>query len=100
MTTETKTPPTPGYADMVGRLVEHRAECERKAWDNLARYKFSQFGYWSAKWVTANQIIGDRQPNPFRELVDTAKDVVRYRDENTQACAHWPECGHKNEHNT
>ena len=50
-------------------------EAERKAIDSLARYKFSQFGYWAAIWVHLNQIEGRRRPSPFRALVLAAREI-------------------------
>lgn len=47
-------------------------EAELKALDNLARYKFMNFGYWASIWVHLNQLDGRRRPNPFRDLVKLA----------------------------
>lgn len=48
-----------------------------KAWQNLARYKLSNFGYWSSRVVFLGQMLrecGAAQPaNPFRELVHLAR---------------------------
>lgn len=57
----------------VGRLKYAREKAERDAIKNLARYKFSNFGYHAARWVTLNKIIGDKKPNPFKYLVDAAR---------------------------
>lgn len=46
---------------------------ESKAWDALARYKFQMFGYWAAIWVHLNRIAGERRPNPWSGLVETAR---------------------------
>ena len=48
-------------------------EAEDKAWDALSRYKFQMFGYWSAIWVHLNRIGRFNRPNPWRELVQTAR---------------------------
>ena len=56
------------------RLAQHKEEALRKALDNLARYKFNNFGYWAAIWVHLNQIDG-KEPNPFRPLVDLARTM-------------------------
>jgi hypothetical protein len=56
-----------------GRLALEREEAKTKAIDSLGRYKFQMFGYWAGIWVHLNRIIGDSQPNPFRELVQTAR---------------------------
>jgi len=53
----------------------HKQEAYEKAIDSLARYKFMQFGYWSAIWVHLNQIDNNMEQNPFRSLVDTARNI-------------------------
>ena len=55
-------------------LSLHKEEARRKAIDNLARYKFNNFGYWAAIWVHLNQIDG-KEPNPFRALVELAQHM-------------------------
>jgi len=57
-----------------GTLTGHKEEALRKAIDNLARYKFNNFGYWAGIWVHLNQIDG-KEPNPFRPLVDLARNM-------------------------
>lgn len=52
-----------------------RDDAARRAIDNLARYKFDRFGYYAARWVTLNAIIGDKQPNPFRAIVKFARSL-------------------------
>jgi hypothetical protein len=48
-----------------------------KAWANLARYKFSNFGYWSSRVVFLGQLLkecgGPHLPNPFKSLVHAAR---------------------------
>jgi len=50
-----------------------------RAWDNLARYKFSNFGYWSSRVVFLGQLlekVGDKRPaNPFASLVKVAREA-------------------------
>lgn len=58
------------------RLLVARAKAKDDAIKNLARYKFSNFGYHAARWVTLNALIGDKQPNPFRPLVQLAKEMA------------------------
>ena len=48
-------------------------EAEEKAWNSLGRYKFHGFGYWAGVWVHLNRIGGFREPNPFKDLVATAR---------------------------
>lgn len=62
---------------IVTRLVNARDKAKLDAIKNLARYKFSNFGYHAARWVTLNTIIGDRQANPFRELIECAKQISK-----------------------
>ena len=57
-------------------LKAHREEAKTKAIDALSRYKFMMFGYHAAIWVRLNSIIGDRRPNPFRLLVQTARELL------------------------
>lgn len=59
--------------DVQSRLLAARAEAVHEAYKNLARYKFFLFGYYAARWVTLNKIVGDRSPNPFGSLVNAAR---------------------------
>lgn len=54
-------------------IESERDEAETKAYDALRRYKFQMFGYWAAIWVHMNRLCATRKPNPFRELVSTAR---------------------------
>jgi len=62
-------------------LIHVMNQAERKALDALGRYKFEMFGYWSSSWVKYNQLGADmglfekKKPNPFKTLVDTARDM-------------------------
>lgn len=58
---------------VVARLHAARDRARVDAIKNLARYKFSNFGYHAARWVTLNAIIGDKQPNPFKAFVQLAR---------------------------
>lgn len=49
------------------------SQAERKAWDSLRRYKFQMFGYWAAIWVHLNRIGKFKRPNPWKNLVKTAR---------------------------
>ena len=57
------------------KLSEHKKEAYEKAIDALARYKFMMFGYWSAIWVHLNQIDNNKEANPFKKLVQKAKEI-------------------------
>lgn len=57
------------------RLKSARDEARVDALKNLGRYKFANFGYYAARWVTLNAILGDKQPNPFKQLVDLARQI-------------------------
>jgi hypothetical protein len=56
------------------RLNVELDEAQSKAWDALSRYKFQMFGYWAAIWVHLNRISGQKRPNPWRDLVMTARN--------------------------
>jgi len=58
-------------------IKAHKREAYESAIDSLARYKFMQFGYWSAIWVHLNQIDDDKEPNPFKDLVQVARAIQR-----------------------
>jgi hypothetical protein len=59
--------------DMKQKVLAELDEAEANAWDSLARYKFQMFGYWAAIWVHLNRISGEKRPNPWSELVKTAR---------------------------
>jgi hypothetical protein len=50
-------------------------EAEKKAHENLAIYKFNNFGYWASIWVHLNRIGQFRRANPFSGYVDLAKNL-------------------------
>jgi hypothetical protein len=52
-------------------------EAETKAWDSLARYKFFMFGYHAADVVKLRRRLGGATPNPFKALVDFAREQRR-----------------------
>jgi hypothetical protein len=56
-------------------LMEQLDQAEWKAIDSLSRYKFMQFGYWAAIWVHLNRAGGFKRPNPFRAIVQIARDI-------------------------
>ena len=66
-------------------LKKHKQEAFEKAIDNLARYKFMNFGYWAAIWVHLNQIDLEKESNPFRDLVKAARQIQGEINENPQA---------------
>lgn len=51
-------------------------QAELEAWKNLARYKFWMFGYFAARWVFLNRMLGAKRPNPFKSLVLLARGVM------------------------
>ena len=55
------------------RLMAELDEAEAKAWDALARYKFTMFGYWCGVWVHLNRVANAKRLNPWRELVQHAR---------------------------
>jgi hypothetical protein len=56
-------------------LTQELIEAKVKAIDSLARYKFAMFGSWAGIWVHLNRISGANLPNPFKELVNLAKQL-------------------------
>ena len=58
-------------------LEQKLEEEERKAWGALSRYKFLMFGYHSAVWVHLNSMLPAKRANPFRKLVDVAREEVK-----------------------
>lgn len=61
------------------QIDKDRDEAERKAWECLARYKFVMFGYWCGVWVHMNRLAKTTKPNPWRDLVETARMVTTGR---------------------
>lgn len=57
----------------IERLEAELEEAQRKATDALGRYKFAMFGYWAGIWVHLNRIGGFKRPNPWKNLVLTAR---------------------------
>ncbi len=63
---------------MKDSILREMREAEAKAWDAMSRYKFWMFGYWAARWVAMNRLLNTgRQTNPFRSLVDLARQRTR-----------------------
>lgn len=58
----------------VARLRAKKADAVEAAWKALAGYKFWMFGYHAARWVQLNQLDDHKEPNPFRHLVEAAKE--------------------------
>ena len=56
------------------QLIHELEVAEQKAWDSLGRYKFQMFGYWAGVWVHLNRVGEFRLPNPFRDLVQVARE--------------------------
>jgi hypothetical protein len=67
--------------DPLDRIHNARLDAEKKAWDNLGRYKFNNFGYWAAAWIHYNQLMPKEQKlgNPFISLVKMAR---KHQEEN------------------
>lgn len=62
-------------------VADAMIEAEEKAWRSLAGYKFWMFGYHAAQWVLLNKIdmpFGGKMPNPFTNLVKTAREHVAH----------------------
>lgn len=52
------------------------AEAEQKAWEALSGYKFIMFGYHASRWVNYRELLQEKKPNPFTELVKLAQEKV------------------------
>ena len=59
------------------RIQEEKQEAYEKAIDSLARYKFMMFGYWAAIWIHLNQIDSNKEINPFKSLVEGARNIQK-----------------------
>ena len=64
---------------IIYRVHEARIEAERQALRNLADHKFVEFGHWAAQWSCLNRVAAGRLPNPFRFLVEAARDELNHR---------------------
>lgn len=56
-------------------ILKAMDEAEIKAIDNLARYKFCNFGYHAANWVNYNKLLKTKKPNPFSNLVNLSRSM-------------------------
>lgn len=59
------------------KIKQHKQEAIEQAIDSLARYKFMMFGYWAAVWVHLNQIDDEKEPNPFKSLVECSRNLQK-----------------------
>lgn len=66
-------------ASMQAKVETALADAERRAWMSLAAYKFWMFGYHAAQWVLLKALMPAHIRNPFKQLVDLAKQVVADR---------------------
>lgn len=57
------------------RILGDLDHAETEAWNALARYKFMMFGYWCAVWVHLNRTAKARAPNPWKSLVQQAREA-------------------------
>jgi len=58
-------------------------EAEQKAHQNLAIYKFNNFGYWASIWVHLNRVGQFHRRNPFKPYVELARKKGGANNENT-----------------
>jgi len=56
-------------------FAEAKQEAYETAIDSLARYKFMMFGYWAAIWVHLNNLDSHKNSNPFKNLVEQARNI-------------------------
>lgn len=61
---------------MIKDLHNLKLEAKRKALESLARYKFMMFGYHAALWVSLNSIDTEKEHNPFKPIVDNARQLL------------------------
>ena len=57
-------------------LQEKINEAKHKAINNLARYKFMNFGYWCAIFIYLNKLQDKPTPNPFTAFVKLARRML------------------------
>ncbi len=62
---------------MEEKIIKEMEIAKEKAWKSLAGYKFWMFGYYAARWVSLNRFLKNKHHNPFRDLVDEAREVNR-----------------------
>ena len=66
---------------MEEKVKAARDATEKRAWDNLGKYKFSNLGYWAAAWVKYNELLrgtaSHSKSNPFRDIVLLARDKCK-----------------------
>tara|TARA_R110002020_G_scaffold255088_1_gene468859 strand:+ start:7537 stop:7839 length:303 start_codon:yes stop_codon:yes gene_type:complete len=62
-------------------VLETRDKAYKDAIVNLARYKFNNYGYFCARWVTLNhQLKGTpyhSKTNPFKKFVELAREILK-----------------------
>ncbi|MCK5316909.1 MAG: hypothetical protein KAJ55_03295 [Anaerolineales bacterium] len=63
---------------MDSEIEKKKEEAKQKAITNLGRYKFMNFGYWAAVWIHLNQLSGKKDPSPFKDFVDLARQKMTY----------------------
>ena len=59
------------------KIAEAKQEAFETAIDSLSRYKFMMFGYWAAIWTHLNQLDDNKEANPFKDLVECARNIQR-----------------------
>lgn len=58
------------------KIAEQMQDAVQKAWEALSGYKFWMFGYHAARWVQLNRLCGPKNPNPFFDLVQMAREKI------------------------
>ena len=58
------------------KIKEERSSAALKAWQALSAYKFWMFGYHAGRWVNYNNLLKERDPNPFKDIVALARRKV------------------------
>lgn len=52
-------------------------ELERRAWENLAKYNFLEFGHLASAWVALNRITGANRRYPFGSAVALGRERAK-----------------------
>ena len=61
---------------MRSKILEQMADAERKAWEALSGYKFWMFGYHAGRWINYNNLLDDKNGNPFKDAVALARRKI------------------------
>jgi len=66
--------------DPEDKILAQMEDAERKAWEALGGYKFWMFGYHAGRWINYNNLLAQKQPNPFKDTVHLARTKLENRE--------------------